>query len=354
MKLSYLFISIIPVISTYQFDPNGYVIFCLCMGRFGNQADHFLGSMSFAKNLNRTLVVPPFRTFKNVPYSEWFKFEELDKYHRVISAEDFMTFIAPEYWKEDNRIGFCWSYEPIQDCRMKEGNPMQNFWTELGVDKFTKSVNFPLSFSDYELWKSKFPADKYPVLAFRGAPASYPIKKDDRINQRYIVWSDSIISEVDSLIKKFFDDEKYIGIHLRNGIDWSNACRDVDGYDNYMSSPQCLDDSNKKVTKELCFPSVELVLQKLEYVLLEKLNGNVKNVYVATDKNPMIQEIKEYFIQRDLELNIIHHDPWLPIIDLAILAKSDFFIGNCVSSFSAFVVRDRNINKKPSAFWGFD
>lgn len=59
--------------------------------------------MSFAKELNRTLVVPPFITYKNIPYSDWFKIEKLSEFHRIISAEDFMQYLAPKHWPEGER-----------------------------------------------------------------------------------------------------------------------------------------------------------------------------------------------------------------------------------------------------------
>lgn len=116
-----------------------------------------------------------------------------------------------------------------------------------------------------------------------------------------------------------------------------------------MASPQCVDNINTKLSRELCFPSTTQILDDLEKVIKSKLNNTVRNIYVATDKNPLIKEIEARF--KGVIDKVVHYDPWLPVIDLAILGRSEYFIGNCLSSFTAFVKRERDINQRPSTFW---
>lgn len=70
-------------------------------------------------------------------------------------------------------------------------------------------------FNDYRL-----PVDKYPVVALRGAPAPFPMAEENIPLAKYLQWSDNIEEEAGSHIEKLMGNEKFIGIHLRNGVDW--------------------------------------------------------------------------------------------------------------------------------------
>ncbi|XP_033738885.1 GDP-fucose protein O-fucosyltransferase 1-like [Pecten maximus] len=332
-----------------EWDERGYILFCLCMGRFGNQAEHFLGGLAFAKAVDRTLILPPWRTYKNVPFNEWFDVTSVGEYHRVITAEDFMEKLAPKYWPQGNRTGYCFGYQGSSvPCKMKEGNPFGPFWDGLGV-YFDRSVSYHVMYTDHIGWRKRFPADEEPVVALKGAPAPYPMAEDTVPLQKYLRWSSTIEDEVQSHIAKMFEQERFIGIHLRNGVDWKNACKNVEGESKFMASPQCLGYEGKnKISAEMCFPSDSEIFRLLEKVV--KISG-IHQIYVATDKNPLTKEIEKHFTK--LQVKVHHLDPWLPQIDLAILGKSDYFIGNCISSFTAFVARERLISGKPTFYWGY-
>lgn len=65
----------------------------------------------------------------------------------------------------------------------------------------------------------------------------------------------------------------------------------------------------------------------------------------------MIEELKTGLQQN--EVTLVTLQPSNPHLDLAIMGQANYFIGNCVSSFSAFVKRERDVKGLLSEFWSF-
>ncbi|KAI5737591.1 hypothetical protein M8J76_014931 [Diaphorina citri] len=335
------------------------------MGRFGNQADNFLGALALAKGINRTLVLPPWVEYRygepksiQVLFDTYFQVEPLQEYHRVMTMEKFMQDIAPHIWPPHKRIAFCYMARGSTNessCNAKEGNPFGPFWDTYGIDfvgsEFYGPLHYDVHHSDIaEHWKMRYPSDDWPVIAFTGAPGSFPVQDENRVLQKYLVWTEKIANQAKTFIKNKLPAGAYIGIHLRNGIDWVRACEHVNMSPLLFAAPQCLGYRNEYgvATEELCFPSVETVVRQLKRVVRE--HGQIKYIFVATDNNNLNEPLKEAF--KRTEIRIVPSDQ-SPHVDLAILSQANHFIGNCISSFTAFVKRHRDVKGLPSSFWAF-
>lgn len=66
----------------------------------------------------------------------------------------------------------------------KDGYPMSQFWTELGVNEFPQHEFFDIDLSEIDKWRNLYPPCKYPVLAMKGAPGTFPVRKENRNNQK--------------------------------------------------------------------------------------------------------------------------------------------------------------------------
>jgi len=357
-----------------EIDSYGYVVYCPCMGRFGNQADHLLGSLSFAKKLNRTLVLPPFISHGSgsngyTPFKELFDMNEIAKYHKTIDMGDFMEDLAPLVWPPGKRDIYCHSAsigrsKDKKSCPAKEGSPFGPFWDGFNVD-FDVSYSFKggLSYhSGAAAWNKEYPVDEHPVLAFMGAPASYPVLENDRKIQTYIEWTASINSTVSNFVKKKVKGP-YVGIHLRNGLDWVRACEHIpeNGLDYpFMSSPQCTGyarwshtDGKRATpltfTKEMCLPSHDHIKNQVMSAVEEH---NARSLFIATDNHPMVSEFKKLFKDNNVKVKIVRYDENNLTMDMGVLIEADHFIGTCASSVTAFVVRKREILDRSNSFFG--
>ncbi|KAJ8936363.1 hypothetical protein NQ318_007130 [Aromia moschata] len=252
-----------------------------------------------------------------------------------------------------------------ESCNAKEGNPFGPFWDTFDIDFVHSEFYSPLHYDVYhhniaQQWKDRYPPVKWPVLAFTGAPASFPVQLENRELQKYLEWSDKIEEESDDFIKSNMPNGAFIGIHLRNGIDWVRACEHIPESPNLFAAAQCVGYQNErgKATPEMCLPSKETIIRQLKRII-KNINNSVNNnndrtikfVFVASDSNHMLDDLKTAL--KRMKVHVFKYGKSNPHVDLVILGKSNHFIGNCISSFSAFVKRERDVKGFPSSFWAF-
>ncbi|VDN07503.1 unnamed protein product [Thelazia callipaeda] len=353
----------------------GYILYCPCMGRFGNQMEHFLGVLAFAKSLNRTLVLPPFVEYHArekhavmVDFDKYFLIGPLREFHDVIVMREFVKQIAPDMWSLDKRKAFCWQprksiYDPKKPlgCHAKEGNPSGPFWDYSNIN-FTGDVYYATKFAEAhaisspttpKIWNSKqvFPVEKYPVLAFVSAPAAFPALNEHHKLHKYLRWSDSVVAEANKYIIETLE-RPFIGIHLRNDLDWENVCRLIqeNQIEELFGSAVCTSGGNK-LTREMCLPSLNTIIEDTTQ-MASRIRA--KSVFISSDRNHFIRELNEALAPLKASIRAHRRYPENLHTNLAILSLADYFVGNCVSTLSSFIYRQRIYAadiSRPSSFF---
>lgn len=192
-----------------------------------------------------------------------------------------------------------------------------------------------------------------------GAPAVFPVQSENRELHKYLKWSALLERDAINFIKTKLPKGAFIGIHLRNGIDWIRACEHIPNSPNLFASAQCLGYRNEKgqLTADICMPPRELIIRQLKRQIKKfkeiHKNNEIKSIFVASDNNHMIRELNESLQRMKIVAIKLDADINRPHLDLAILARANHFIGNCVSSFTAFVKRERDTRNFPSTFWAY-
>lgn len=298
------------------------------------------------------------------------------QYHRVITMESFMETLSSVIWPADKRISFCYmerdsllkkQNQIVKSCNAKEGNPFGPFWNTFHIDfvdsEFFGPLNYDVNDGDMAYrWMDRYTSEKWPIIAFTGAPANFPVKSENRYLHKYLLWSKQIQQAAQQFIDESIGKRPFIGIHLRNGIDWVRACEHVRNSPNLFSAAQCVGYSNEygNLTMEICLPTRDIIVRQLRKFLKEYKSKNValssdlreiRTIFVASDSNHMIDELNRSFHR--MGVTAIRYKNTNPHVDLAILGMANHFIGNCVSSFTAFVARERSVFGRTTSFWAF-
>ena len=66
----------------------------------------------------------------------------------------------------------------------------------------------------------RYPPTEHPVLAFKGAPARFPVIREHRSLHQYLKWSKNMNQQAEDYINTQLQGQPYISVHLRMGSDW--------------------------------------------------------------------------------------------------------------------------------------
>lgn len=353
-------------------NSKGYLMYCPCSGKFGQQVEFLLGSISVARHLERTLIIPPIierhgrnRSFRK--FSDIFSWDDL-RDEDVIEMADFLEHFAST-WDASKRVAFCHKANLSEDgriCNMQSDECSKEFWNfqNISFDSSQTTLHLAnLTINPHQsalAWKAAFPSNNFPVISLAEAPAVYPVAPSDIPNQEYLKFAPKILSKAQTYMKALKKVSKLgtsLSIHLRQGSDWNNICKEGIGRSSVRSSPQCLPSPTglKEVTQNICLPSLKLVAKTA--VEMVKRYG-VSAIFIASDANPSkpIYSIERALQRHNLEAETTVRT--LPVSDLyediAIMGMTDYFLGNCLSSITAFVKRQRDLRGLPSSFFGIE
>ncbi|WKX97352.1 hypothetical protein Q1695_013196 [Nippostrongylus brasiliensis] len=376
MLITSFFCALLVSVYSVEIDPKGYIIFCPCMGRYGNQVDQLLGVMRFSKELDRTLVLPnfieyPFPNTVMVPFESVFSVTEIEKYMKVIKMVTFIRDVMPVIWPPERRTAICrtprmsiYDENAPTGCHPKEGNPFGPYWDKVGIS-FVDDAYFGDLPGGYDLtvsgskaaWLERFPSSIYPVLAFPSPPAPSPSRSTTWELQRYLKWSTRILEKAGQFMRTNLV-RPFVGIHLRSDNGWARVCEHLPTDKRPLfASMQCDGEEyyDGQLTKEICSPSAATVVEQVVDVV-GKIGA--KSVFVASvsvcgkDHDNMIESLNEALSGYEVKAHRLNPDDAL--VSLAILGRADHFIGNCVSTFSHIVKRERSATKarRPTSYFG--
>lgn len=332
-------------------DPR-YLLYCPCMGRLGNQIDQFYGTLYASQLFKRTLVLAPWICYmpeckfpnELKEFDEVFDIQKLSRYFSIIRINEFFQYHSQNVWPENKRFGIVFNHENIlsRDCGYKDGNPMEIFWN-------TYNVSFTKCLVNYNGIRDISSFDKHKVVAYSGQLGEYPSDKQARdLVVPHLEFNEKLLIEASKYIEYHFYNEPFIGVHIRNGKDWIKACNFMSDSSKFMASYQCFLDENKDpLSKEICVPSVDQIIEQMNHALDF---FNIKSLFISTDDLKLTKQLKLH--KKHLKVLIPNETSFdSTVLNIAILSKSQHFIGNCISSFSAIVSNYRRYRNLSYSFW---